>query len=63
MREIEVEMLPGRKDLCSKGPILDILGTFRRCPLGENNKTSFCKIFKKGENLYKLQTAWLNFNT
>lgn len=54
MRKTEVEMLPERKDLYSKGPILDVLGTFRRYPLDGNKKTTFCKIFKRGENLWKL---------
>lgn len=33
MRETEVEMLHEKRDLFSKGPISDILGTFRRWPV------------------------------
>jgi len=45
-------MWPEKEDLCPKGPISDILRTFRRCPAVGKNKNptpSFHKNFFKEE--------------
>lgn len=48
-----------RKIYVQNGPISDILGTFRRCLEVEKKRTSFCKIFEKGEISLGI-TNWLS---